>query len=104
MIDEIKQDLLVQYLLNEVDPSTAEHIRSELEMDAELRAFVREAEDAFASIAYAAPPLAPPVGLAQRILQLERNIPSIPATPPRSNIIWLVLPWALAAIFIQLIG
>ena len=97
MIDEIKQDLLVQYLLNEVDPSTAEHIRSELKMDAELRAFVREAEDAFASIAHAAPPIAPPVGLSQRILQLERNIPSIPATPPRSNIIWLVLPWALAA-------
>ena len=97
MIDEVKQDLLVQYLLNEVDSSTAEQIRAELEIDAELQDFVRETEDAFASIAHAAPPMTPPVGLSQRILQLERNIPSIATTPPRSNIIWLVLPWALAA-------
>jgi anti-sigma-K factor RskA len=97
MIDEVKQDLLVQYLLNEVDASTAEQIRAELEVDPELRDFVRETEDAFASIAHAAPPMEPPVDLPQRILQLERNIPSIPTAPPRSKIIWLVLPWALAA-------
>lgn len=99
MIDESKQDLLVQYLLNEVDSSTAEKIRAELETNAELRDFVRETEDAFASIAYAAPPIAPPVGLSQRILQLERNVPRVASTPPRSKIIWLVLPWALAACF-----
>jgi anti-sigma-K factor RskA len=97
MIDEPKQDLLVQYLLNEVDSSTAEQIRAELEADAELRDFLRETEDAFASIAHAAPPMAPPVGLAERILQLERNVSSISSTPPRSKIIWLVLPWAVAA-------
>ena len=97
MIDEVKQDLLVQYLLNEVDAPTAEQIRAELEADPELRDFVRETEDAFASIALAAPPMAPPVGLPQRILQLERKIPSVPVAPPRSKIIWLVLPWALAA-------
>jgi anti-sigma-K factor RskA len=97
MIDEVKQDLLVQYLLNEVDASTAEQIRAELEADPELRDFVRETEDAFASIAHAAPPMAPPAGIPQRILQLERKIPSVPVAPPRSKIIWLVLPWALAA-------
>ena len=97
MIHEIKQDLLVQYLLNEVDAATAEQIRAELETDAELRDFVRETEDAFASIAHAAPPILPPVGLPERILQLERNVSSIPSTPPRSKIIWLVLPWAIAA-------
>jgi anti-sigma-K factor RskA len=97
MIEEPKQDLLVQYLLNELDSATAEKIRAELESNAELRDFVRETEDAFASIAHASPPIAPPAGLPQRILELERNIPRISATPPRSKIIWLVLPWALAA-------
>ena len=47
MIDEPKQELLVQYFLDEVDPSTAEKIRAELETDAELLEFVRQTEDAF---------------------------------------------------------
>jgi anti-sigma-K factor RskA len=97
MIDEVKQELLVQYLLNEVDAATAGRIRAELETNAELRKFLRETEDAFASIAHAAPPMAPPVGLAERILHLERNVSSVQSTPPRSKIIWLVLPWAIAA-------
>jgi anti-sigma-K factor RskA len=97
MIDELKQDLLVQYLLLEVDTATAEKIRAELESNAELRDFVRETEEAFASMAYAAPPMTPPVGLPQRILQMERNRSGGPSPAPRSKIIWLVLPWALAA-------
>jgi anti-sigma-K factor RskA len=97
MIDELKQDLLVQYLLNEVDSSTAEKIRAELEADAELRDFVRQTEDAFAAMAYAAPPIEPPAGLPQRILQLERNVSRGSSLTPRSKIVWLVVPWALAA-------
>jgi anti-sigma-K factor RskA len=97
MIDELKQDMLVQYLLNEVDSSTAEKIRTELESDAELLAFVREMEDTFASMAYTAPPLEAPVGLSRRIVQLEGNAPKGSSPEPRSKIIWLVLPWALAA-------
>jgi anti-sigma-K factor RskA len=97
MIEEFKQDLLVQYLLGEVDASTAEKIRAELQSDAELRDFVRDTEDAFASIAHAAPRMAPPLGLPERILQLERNVSKVSPTPPRSKIIWFVLPWALAA-------
>jgi anti-sigma-K factor RskA len=97
MIDEPKQDLLVQYLLNEVDDTTAEQIRAELESDAELRDFVRETQEAFASIAHSAPPMAPPIGIPERILRLERNVSSIPSAPPRSKVIWLVLPWAIAA-------
>jgi anti-sigma-K factor RskA len=97
MIDEPKQDLLVQYLLNEVDSSTAEKVRAELETDAELRDFVRQTEDAFASMAFAAPPMVPPAGLSQRILQLERNISTVSSPAPRSKIIWLAVPWAIAA-------
>jgi anti-sigma-K factor RskA len=97
MIDELKQDLLVQYLLNELDSSTAERIRAELESDAELRDYVRATEDAFASIALSAPVMEPPIGLTQRILQRERNVAGVASTLPRSKIIWLVLPWAIAA-------
>jgi anti-sigma-K factor RskA len=97
VIDELKQDLLVQYLLNEVDSSTAEKIRAELEADAELREYVWQMEDAFASMACAAPPMVPPAGLSQRILQMERNTSRSSAPRSRSKIVWLVVPWALAA-------
>jgi len=97
MIDEPKQDLLVQYLLNEVDSSTAEKIRVELQADPELREFVWEMEDAFASMACAVPPMEPPVGLAQRIFQTERNVSRTSSSQTRSKIVWLVVPWALAA-------
>jgi anti-sigma-K factor RskA len=104
MIDESKQDLLVQYLLNEVDSSTAEKIRTEIETDAELRDFVRETEDALAALALVAPALEPPADLWQRILQTERNVLPFSSTtrqrpPGGPNIVWLVLPWALAACF-----
>jgi anti-sigma-K factor RskA len=97
MIDELKQDLLVQYLLNEVDSSTAEKIRAELGADAELREYLWQMEDAFASMACAAPPMEPPAGLSQRILQIERNNLRGPSPRPRSKIVWLVVPWAIAA-------
>jgi anti-sigma-K factor RskA len=103
MIDESKQDLLVQYLLHEVDSSTAEKIRTEIEIDAELREFVRETEDAFASLALTAPAMEPPTGLSQRILQSERNVLPFSSTASRPQsrpkIVWLLLPWALAACF-----
>lgn len=99
MIDESKQELLVRYLLNEVDPSRADEIRAELEGDVELGDFVRQAEDAFASMAYLAPTMQPPAGLAQRIIRSERNLSRTPAPAARSKMVWSVVPWALAACF-----
>jgi anti-sigma-K factor RskA len=96
MIDESKQDLLVQYLLGELDPTTADTVRAELAEDAELRDFAREMEEAFASLAYAVSPMAPPRELPQRILRAELGARR--ASPPtRSKTIWLSVPWALAA-------
>jgi anti-sigma-K factor RskA len=97
MIEEPKQDLLVQYLLNELASPTAEKIGAELEVNAELRDFVRETEDAFASMACLWPPMEAPAGLPQRILQLERNVSKGSTSTPRAKIVWLVFPWALAA-------
>ena len=82
MIDELKQDLLVQYLLNELDSSTAEKIRAELEADAELREFVREMEDAFASMAYAAPPMDPPAGSRNEFFRWNETTRELFASAP----------------------
>jgi len=97
MIDEAKQDLLVQYLLGELDPATADQVRAELARDVELREFARDFEEAFASLAYTASPMAPPRELPQRILQAERRARRSTLPAPYSKIIWLTMPWALAA-------
>ena len=99
MIDETKQDLLVQYLLGELDPTMADKVRAELARDLELQKFAHDMEEAFASMAYAAPPKAPPVDLPQRILQAERGTRRDSPPTSRSKIIWLAVPWALAAAF-----
>ena len=99
MIDEAKQDLLVQYLLGELDPATADKIRAELARDEELREFARDFEEAFASLAYTASPMPPPSELPQRILQAERRTRRSSPPAPYSRIIWLAMPWALAACF-----
>jgi anti-sigma-K factor RskA len=97
MIDESKQDLLVQYLLGELDPATSDTIRAELARDAELRDFAREMEEAFASLAYTVSPMAAPRELPQRILQTERKARRDSSPAPRAKIVWLAVPWALAA-------
>ncbi len=99
MIDESKQDLLVQYVLGELNPRAADEVRAELEGDMELRGFAHDIEEAFASLAYAASPMAPPRELPQRILQAERKTPRAAPPAPYSRMIWLTAPWALAAAF-----
>jgi anti-sigma-K factor RskA len=99
MIDESKQDLLVQYVFGELDPTAADKVRAELAHDVELRDFAHEIEETFASLAYAASPLAPPGDLPERILQAERRARRGSPPVPRSKMIWLTVPWALAAAF-----
>jgi anti-sigma-K factor RskA len=97
MIDESKQDLLVQYLLGELDSTAADRVRAEIAIDVEVRDFVREMEEAFASLVYATTPMAPPPEVPQRILRMERGAAPESRPAPRAKIIWLVVPWALAA-------
>ena len=97
MMDEPKQELLVGYLLNELDAKDAERVRAEIETDPEVRDFVRESEEAFASIARALRPIPAPAGLPQRIVESERAATHGRSAAPRSKIVWLAIPWALAA-------
>jgi anti-sigma-K factor RskA len=97
MIDESKQDLLVQYLLGELDFTAADKVRAEIAIDPELRDFAHGMEEAFASLAYAATPMAPPVELPERILRTERRAGRASRPAPQSKMIWLAVPWALAA-------
>jgi anti-sigma-K factor RskA len=99
MIDEAKQDLVVQYLLGELDPAAADQLRAELARDVELREVARDLEEAFASLVYTASPMAAPRALPQRILQAERRARRVSPAASYSKIIWSAIPWALAACF-----
>jgi anti-sigma-K factor RskA len=99
MIDESKQDLLVLYVLGELDPVTSDKLRAEIAGDGELQDFAHGLEETFASLAYGASPMAPPRDLPKRILQAERVARRTAPPAPYSKIFWLAAPWALAAAF-----
>jgi anti-sigma-K factor RskA len=98
MIDESKQEILVAYLLDQLDAATAEKVRAELRADLELREFVRQTEDAFASLAYTVPPIDAPSAIPHRILEQERRDAEQRGSARRSKVIWLIASGALAAI------
>ena len=97
MIDELKQEMLVAYLLDELGPTDAERVSSEIGTDPEVRDFVRQTEDAFASMARALPPIQAPAGLPQRIIASEHTSRQGRGLVARSNIVWFAIPWTLAA-------
>jgi anti-sigma-K factor RskA len=98
MIDEQTQDLVLQYLLGELDASQMESVRTQIESDTELRNFAIEMEETLGSLAYAAKPVAAPPDIPQRILRAEgRSVQPAPKAS-RSRIAGInFLPWALAA-------
>ena len=98
MIDESKQELLVAYILDELAPATAEKLRAEIVSDLEVRDFVRQTEDAFASLAHTVPSIEAPSAIPHRILEQERHDTQQTRTIRRSKIIWLAVSSALAAV------
>lgn len=98
MIDESKQELLVAYVLDELDPTTAERVREEIVTDLELRDFVRQTEDAFASLAHTVPSIEAPSAVPHRILEQERCVTRQNRSGHRSKIVWLTIPSVLAAV------
>ncbi len=97
MIDELKQELLVAYVLDDLSAVDAERVSSEIAADPEVRDFVLQMEDAFASVALALPPIQAPAGLPQRIVASEHASRRGDRPAARSNIVWFAIPWALAA-------
>jgi anti-sigma-K factor RskA len=98
MIDEQTQDLVLQYLLGELDASQMESVRTQIQSDPELRNFAIEMEETLGSLAYTAKPIPAPPDIPQRILRAEgRSVQPAPKTS-RSRIVAVnFLPWALAA-------
>src|SRR5208337_2421166 len=88
MIDELKQELLISYVLDDLSAADAERVSSEIATDPEVRDFVLQMEDAFASVA---------AGLPQRIVASEHASRRGHGPVARSNIVWFAIPWTLAA-------
>ena len=97
MIDEVKQDLLVQYLLNEVDASTAEKIRAELEADPNYGILCGKRKMRLRRWPTLRRPWRRRSDSRNGFFNWNEKSQAFPSAPPRSKIIWLVLPWALAA-------
>jgi anti-sigma-K factor RskA len=96
MIDEQTQELVLQYLLGELEPSRMEAVRTQIETDAELKTFVNEMEETVGSLAYSVQPIAAPPDIPQRILRAERGPARAVQEAPRSRRAALI-PWAVAA-------
>jgi anti-sigma-K factor RskA len=98
MIDEQTQDLVLQYLLGELDASMVEEVRARIESDAELKNFAIEMEETVGSIAYAVAPIAAPPDIPQRILRAEgRSVQTAPVASGPKIFAFNFVPWALAA-------
>jgi anti-sigma-K factor RskA len=98
MIDEQTQDLVLQYLLGQLEPTAVAQIRAQIESNAELKKFASEMEEILGSIAYAVTPIAAPPDIPQRILRAEgRSTQAAPEAPKSKVLGFYFLPWALAA-------
>jgi anti-sigma-K factor RskA len=90
-MDEAKEEMAVRYVLGGLPRSEEQQFRATLEQDRELREFTREIQEAFASLALAAPPVAPPMDLPARIVRENPH-------GTRRKVTYLqFIPWALAA-------
>jgi anti-sigma-K factor RskA len=95
MIEETLQDDAGFYVMRMLPPDEAEAFEKRLAGDPELRAFVTQLEDAAGNLAHAAPTVAPPPNLKQRILaDIRHEVRVVPMTMGR-KFTWV--PWALAA-------
>jgi anti-sigma-K factor RskA len=98
MIDEQTQELVLQYMLGELDASMMEEVRGRIESTAELKNFATEMEETLGSIAYTAAPIAAPPDIPQRILRAEgRSVQTAPKASKPKIVAFNFVPWALAA-------
>jgi anti-sigma-K factor RskA len=90
MRDDVTEDLAVRYVLGELSSDEAARFEADLARDGELRTFLKELEETYASFALAVPPGTPPAFLPDRITH-----PVATRRTPRS--FFTFIPWALAA-------
>jgi anti-sigma-K factor RskA len=95
MIDETLQDDAGLYVMRMLPPEEAAAFEKRMAMDAELRAFVNDLEHASGYLAHAAPTVAPPPDLKQRILSDIRHEVRVVPMSMSSRSTWV--PWAIAA-------
>jgi anti-sigma-K factor RskA len=95
MIDEMLQDDAGLYVMRMLPPDEAAAFEKRMGLDAELRAFVNQLEDAAGYLAHAAPTVAPPPALKQRILSDIRHEVRVVPMSLGQRFTWV--PWALAA-------
>jgi anti-sigma-K factor RskA len=87
MINEDKQQQVIDYVLGEMSATDAASFERELDQDSELRAFTREMFETLSRIGGGVETLAPPPLIPQRILRAEvRKVVRFP-----------FIPWAVAA-------
>ncbi len=105
MIDDAKSEAVIRHLLGESPAEEGAALAREIAADLELGAFAREAEEALAALAHAAPVRVPPEELEERIFAAttadgggRRSAATaeqkIAAFPARRSV---ALPWAIAA-------
>jgi len=85
MINEDKQQQVIDYVLGEMSATDAASFEQELGRDSELQTFTREMFETFARIAGGVEALPPPPSIPQRILRQKRHLP------------FPFIPWAVAA-------
>jgi anti-sigma-K factor RskA len=85
MINEDKQQQVIDYVLGEMSATDAASFERELDRDSELRTFTRGMFETCGRIASGVEALPPPPSIPQRILRHERRLP------------FPFIPWAVAA-------
>ena len=85
MINEDKQQQVIDYVLGELSATDAASFEQELGRDFELQTFTREIYETFGRIGGGAEAQPPPSSIPQRILRQERPLP------------FPFIPWAVAA-------
>jgi anti-sigma-K factor RskA len=85
MINEDKQQQVIDYVLGEMSATDAASFERELGRDSELQTFTREMFETFGRIGGGVESLPPPPSIPQRILRQERRRP------------FPFIPWAVAA-------
>jgi anti-sigma-K factor RskA len=95
MIDEEQHDLAIEYIFGGLEGDAEQEFEAWLQSDPELRALVDELRETTAALAHAAPPLAPPPHLREKILAIARGEQPAPRQPASRPKVWI--PWSIAA-------